>query len=224
MRRFGFLSQICLLVVLLLMPIQVLANDAAPASNGIADLAVRTSTSGLAASSRAMATGEHLSNGIDAFTSQAAAVTGDWITREAFLGISWFKLFSSLIMLLLVVVGERLIRYLADKRLKTFLERFERFEAVTRTVSAVGKPVSLFVLAYGAFWAMSPLYPHFKPEQGVNLVYLVAAKAADLVGCSSLSSNFAYEPISNDLLSVLSFNLVSIFSLITSCNIIYSFP
>jgi MscS family membrane protein len=35
---------------------------------------------------------------------------------------------------------------------------------------------------YGTYWALSPLFIHFQTPEGVNLVHLVAQKAADIAG------------------------------------------
>jgi len=130
--------------------------------------------------------GERVGQQIDKFSRSASLKIGKWIEVEIFAGITWLKLLLCLLLTFLVVMVERLIRWLINSTIRkmpaeeeTVAWRKHFFEALTR-------PLSLFIWSYGIYGALSPLYIHFVAPDGSNLVHSVAQKAADIGGTIAL--------------------------------------
>lgn len=126
--------------------------------------------------------GEKLARNIDTFEKGMSGILGKWIDAEVFLGITYLKVLLCFLVLLLVVISERIMRFFIDKRVRKRLEGIAQFEAAVSFWDALSKPLSLIILVYGSFYALSPILIQFKTADGLNFVYLVASKAADFAG------------------------------------------
>lgn len=135
-----------------------------------------------AAAKRVFGAGEKLATDIDMLEKDISRIFGKWIDAEAFYGITYLKILVCFFLLLIVVITERVIRFFIEKRLKKILEGRDRFETALSVWDALSKPLSLMILVYGSFYALSPILIGFKDISGLNPVYLVASKATDFAG------------------------------------------
>ncbi len=119
---------------------------------------------------------------LDKVAEKSSVVLGNWITAKAFNGISWLKLLTSVFILLVVLVFERVLNRLikrrlrrveAEKRVPTWFEVF---------LEALCKPLCLFIWVYGCYFAVSPLFVHFQMPFGANVPRHYAEKIADIGG------------------------------------------
>jgi MscS family membrane protein len=125
--------------------------------------------------------GEKIGKGIDKFSRSASLKIGKWIEVEIFAGITWLKLLFCLFLTFLVVLVERLIRWLVNSTIRKMPEE-ETVAWRKHFLEALTRPLSLFIWSYGIYGALSPLYIHFVAPDGSNLVHSIAQKAADIGG------------------------------------------
>jgi MscS family membrane protein len=130
--------------------------------------------------------GESIGKGIDKLSHTASSGVGNWINAKIFAEITWLKLLFCLLLIFAVVTIERMLRWLIDAGIRNIPEEAGVFSWRLYLLHAFSKPLSLFVWSYGVYGALSPLYSHFRPVEGVNLVHLVAQKAADIGGIIAL--------------------------------------
>ena len=133
-------------------------------------------------SEKIAAGGENFAKKIDSLGNGASAYVGDWIKTEAFMGITWLTIVISFLLLMLVVIAERMASYFLDRRIKKRFGIEPQYKTIVSIWDSISKPLSLFILVYGSFWSLSPILIHFKTTEGLNIVYLVASKAADFAG------------------------------------------
>ena len=126
--------------------------------------------------------GKAISQKVDGIEKKAAARFGDWVAYNVFLGISWLKLGLCAILLLLVFFVDRIVHAVIFVRLRGLAEQRNRLEWTFVFLDALSKPLSLFIWAYGVYFALSPLVPHFAASDGSNILGLVLQKAADFAG------------------------------------------
>lgn len=131
-------------------------------------------------------TGENISAGIDRFTEKASSHMGSWINTRTFSGITWLKLSFCLFLVFVVVLVERVLRWVIRARLRPIPPEEAVVPLRNLLLTASSKPLSLFVWVYGIYWALSPLFIHFQTPEGTNLVYLVARKAANVGGAFAI--------------------------------------
>lgn len=138
--------------------------------------------------------GHKLNRHIALATGTIAGITGAWITGTVFDSVTWLKLITSLALLLLVFIFERVVRYVLNNRLR---KRFVQLSGIlgmkvlTSLLDAVNKPLSLFILVYGALWSLSPVLAGFKNLEGYRAIPNIAAGAANLAGYFAIAW-FAY--------------------------------
>jgi len=130
--------------------------------------------------------GESIGKGIDKFSHSASSKIGKWIEADIFAGITWLKLLFCLILTFLVVMFERLIRWLINSVIRKIPPEKETDAWRKHFLEALTRPLSLFIWSYGIYGALSPLYIHFAAPDGSNLVHTVAQKAADIGGTIAL--------------------------------------
>ena len=130
--------------------------------------------------------GEKFGKDIERFGERASSHVGSWINAKVFAGISWLKLGFCLSLVFLVVVVERTLRWVIRAQLKRIAPDEDVATLKYLLLTALGKPLSLFIWAYGIYWALSPLFIHFQTPEGTNLVHLVAQKAADIAGAFAI--------------------------------------
>ncbi|MGD9334532.1 MAG: mechanosensitive ion channel family protein [Desulfobacterales bacterium] len=130
--------------------------------------------------------GENIGKGIDKFSRSASLKIGKWIEVDIFAGITWLKLLFCLFLIFLVVMFERLIRWLINSVIRKIPPEEETIAWRKHFLEALTRPLSLFIWSYGIYGAFSPLYIHFAALDGSNLVHTVAQKAADIGGTIAL--------------------------------------
>jgi MscS family membrane protein len=130
--------------------------------------------------------GERIGQSIDKFSDAASSKLGKWIDTEVLLGITWLKLLFCLFLTFLVVMVERLIRWLINSAIRKMPAEEEAVSWRKHFLEALTRPLSLFIWSYGIYGALSPLYIHFVAPDGSNLVHSVAQKAADIGGIIAL--------------------------------------
>ncbi len=130
--------------------------------------------------------GESIGRSIDKFSRSASFKIGNWIEVEIFAGITWLKLLFCLFLTFLVVMLERLIRWLINSTIRKMPAEEETVAWRKHFLEALTRPLSLFIWSYGIYGALSPLYIHFLASDGSNLVHSVAQKAADIGGTIAL--------------------------------------
>ncbi|MBW1743755.1 MAG: mechanosensitive ion channel, partial [Deltaproteobacteria bacterium] len=111
---------------------------------------------------------------------------GSWVGAEVFAGISWLKFGICLVLLFAVILGERIIRLIIRAQVRRIVTPEGAISWKELLLSALTKPLSLFIWAYGIYWALSPLFIHFLTAEGTNLVQLVAQKAANIAGAFAI--------------------------------------
>jgi len=130
--------------------------------------------------------GEKMSKSIDALSQKAASRLGSWVDAKVFAGISWLKLSLCFLLVFLVLLGERVIRWMIQAKVRGIAPREETALRKELLLFALARPLSLFIWAYGIYWALSPLFIHFQTADGANLVELVVKKAADIAGAFAI--------------------------------------
>ncbi len=126
--------------------------------------------------------GEALGKEIERFSEKASTHLGGWINTEVFAGITWLKFSFCLLLVFLVLAVERILRWLIRAHIRRIPSEEDAVSWRSLLLTALSKPLSLFVWVYGIYGALSPLFIHFQTPEGANLVHLVAQKAADIGG------------------------------------------
>ena len=124
--------------------------------------------------------GEKVGQQIDFFSQQASLYIGPWVNAKVVYGITWLKFILCLVLLFLVLVIERVVRLIIDRKIKLSGEIKEAKKIKALVLEAIAKPLSLFIWVYGIYIAITPLFVHFKTPDGANLVHSVAQRSADL--------------------------------------------
>ncbi len=126
--------------------------------------------------------GEAIGKGIEKIGDSAADKLGRWVTTEALYGIRWFKLIFCLTAVFLVLVVERILRFVINTKIRTIPHQEGVISWLRMFFQAAGRPLSLFIWIYGIYAALTPLFPHFRTADGANLVHAVAQRGADIAG------------------------------------------
>jgi len=124
--------------------------------------------------------GEKVGQQIDFFSEQASLYIGPWVNAKVVYGITWLKLILCLVLLFLMLLIERIVRVIIERRIKKTKEAKEVVKINHLALEAVANPLSMFIWVYGIYIAITPLFAHFKKADEVNLVHSAAQKAADL--------------------------------------------
>lgn len=107
---------------------------------------------------------------------------GSWVWTEAFYGITWFKILAVILAIALVFLVDRITRWLIRRRLRMLQDARRKQRWKELLLEAASRPLSLFIIVYGIYAAISPLFGHFdRPGQG-NTFRTTAGWATDLVG------------------------------------------
>lgn len=122
--------------------------------------------------------GKKIGTEIDHMSKNATRQFGGWINAKAFLGITWIKLMICVFLLLAIIAVERF----AHARLQSWIARnstgsFRWSVLLGRAFSA---PVSLLILLYGSYTALSPLFVHFRKTEEWRNVIDFSAKAVEI--------------------------------------------
>ena len=124
--------------------------------------------------------GEKIGTGIEKFGETASLHIGEWINAKAFAGITWLKLLVCLFLLFLVVIVERLLKAIIQKKKRSIPADEEKISWAQLFLEAIEKPLSLVIWIYGIYIALSPLLANFKAPDGTNLVHSVAQRIAGI--------------------------------------------
>ncbi len=130
--------------------------------------------------------GEKVGQQIDNFTQQASSRIGGWIDAKAFAGITWLKLILSLLLLFVVLIIERIVRLVLDRKRRKAEKEKEEKKIKYLFLETIANPLSMFIWIYGIYLVLTPLFVHFRKPDGTNLVLTIAQKAADLGGAVAI--------------------------------------
>ncbi len=125
-------------------------------------------------------TGEQLGKKVDDFTQNISSRLGGWVNVTVFADITLIKLVLCLALIFLVLIVERMGRAFLQRASKKPPLESGRVNIKEHLIVAISKPLSLFIWIYGVYFALTPLFVHFRRPDGINLVYSVAQKSADL--------------------------------------------
>jgi MscS family membrane protein len=124
--------------------------------------------------------GEKVGNQVDDFTQKTSSRFGTWVNTKAFYGITWLKLILCFLLLFIVLLIERMVRLIIDRRKKS-IEAEKEVKPIRHLIlESIDKPLSLFIWVYGIYLVLTPLFLHFRNPDGTNLVHAIAREAADL--------------------------------------------
>ncbi len=126
--------------------------------------------------------GKSIGRGIDRLEKKAGGYFGTWINARTVFGITWLKMLFCLLLIFLVVLIERVSQWFIKSKLKDVDSDDENVSWGRLFLKALSRPLSLFIWVYGIYLAVSPLFSHFKSENGDNLLQLTAQKTADIGG------------------------------------------
>lgn len=126
--------------------------------------------------------GEKIETGIEKFGEKASSHIGEWINTKAFADITWLKLGVCLFLLFIVVIVERLLKSIIQKKKRGIPQEEDSISWTKFLLEAIEKPLSLVVWIYGIYIALFPLLAHFKALDGTNLVHSVAQRIVNIGG------------------------------------------
>ncbi len=126
--------------------------------------------------------GKKVGEKLDEVAEKSSHVLGDWVTATAFNGVTWLKLILVILLLLAVLVFQRVLNHLIDRRLQRTKVEAQATTWLEVLLEALAKPLFLFVWVYGCYFALSPLFAHFDIPFGKNVLKDYAEKAADIGG------------------------------------------
>lgn len=115
-----------------------------------------------------------LEGGISRLSKSASKYAGNLIPSGNFLGISILELIIRIIILLLIVIGERTVSFTLGRQAKKLFSS-GRFRAASKIASAARRPISLFIIFFGVYGCLHPLLKYNKS------VYHIAGLTASIV-------------------------------------------
>ncbi|MCP4744986.1 MAG: mechanosensitive ion channel family protein [Desulfobacteraceae bacterium] len=130
--------------------------------------------------------GEKINHKIEGFAQTASKYFGNWISKEIFAGISLMKLVICCFLLIILIILERVIRIIVALRIKRIPVKEGEISWARLSLRALLKPLTLFIWVYGIYACLSPLYPHFKADDGSNLFLGIIKSMADIGGTIAL--------------------------------------
>lgn len=130
--------------------------------------------------------GQKMGEKIGQFETKASRQLGNWVSGKVYADISWVKLLFCLLLVLLVVIVERIARFLVQRRMNSITQEEGRISWTRLVLRAIALPLSLVIWVYGIYGALSPLFPHFQAADGSNPIHLIFQKAATLGGITAL--------------------------------------
>ena len=107
---------------------------------------------------------------------------GSWVWTEAFWGITWFKLLAVILAITLVLFLERGLSWFIKRRLRLSKDDDRELKWKLLILDAARKPLSLFIVVYGIYAALSPLFENFDRPGLRNPVRTIAGGITDLLG------------------------------------------
>lgn len=125
-------------------------------------------------------TGQKLGRKIDTFAERTSAWLGDWINAKPLMEITWLKWIFCLLLLLFTAIVERVSRGTIERYSLVDKDTEQTKSVRALVIGAFGKPLSLFIWLYGVYGAMTPLFVHFKNQDGSNFLHGMAQKATGI--------------------------------------------
>ncbi len=132
------------------------------------------------------AVGEKIGHHIDVIGKKIAAFLGPWANATPFRGITWLKLLVVLSLILVVLVFERAFRAGLDSLVRKMQSEGKPASWKGLVIRALAPPISFFILVYGIYAALSPLFKHFQARSGANIFHDVAVNLANIGGAFAL--------------------------------------
>lgn len=126
--------------------------------------------------------GNKVGEKIEQLGARASDRFGEWINTKLYFDISWLKLLFCLLLIFVVVIVERLVRFLIQRKIESLPSVEGQISWARLILRAVLRPLGLLIWVYGIYGSFSPLYSHFQSQDGSNLVHLVLQKAASVGG------------------------------------------
>lgn len=130
--------------------------------------------------------GSKVGEKIEQFADTASGRVGGWINSKVLLDISWLKLFFCLLLIFVVVIVERMVRWMIQRRMASIPQVDGKIAWSRLLYKAVMRPLSLIIWVFGIYGALSPIYVNFQAADGSNLVHLVMQKTASVGGILAL--------------------------------------
>ena len=107
---------------------------------------------------------------------------GNWINTTLIWEITWIKLLSCLLLLMLVFAAERALRFFINRWLRHSSSGSDPPSWEGLFVRGMSKPLSLFLWAYGTYGSLSPLFPHLARPGLPEKIHLSIIWATDMIG------------------------------------------
>jgi len=126
-------------------------------------------------------TGTIIGKEIEKFGEKASTRVGGWINAKVIDDITWLKLLVCLVLVIIVMLFERILRWVIEKRIVGAVEE-ERMSWKRLVLRSLTRPLSLFIWVYGIYGAITPLLIHFQQPDGSNMLQLFTQKIADIGG------------------------------------------
>jgi MscS family membrane protein len=126
--------------------------------------------------------GNKVGEKIEQLGKKASDRFGGWINGKLHFGISWIKLLFCLLLIFMVVVVERLVRFFIHRKIDAIPAVEGQISWIRLILRAVVHPLSLVIWVYGIYGSLSPLYSHFQSQDGTNLIHLMLQKIASVGG------------------------------------------
>ena len=126
--------------------------------------------------------GEAISKKIDQIEKAASRSLGEWVLAEVYPGVTWPRLVLFIVWLLLILLVDRLLRFIIGFRIQRLRKRNDARSYELTVLDALSKPLSLFIWAYGFYFSSSHLLVHMRYTYGVTRLPDLVAKGADIFG------------------------------------------
>ena len=126
--------------------------------------------------------GEEIGNRLQVMGKKVSPFLGSWIDTELFWGITGLKLGFCAFILLCVLLGERLLRYLIRRRLRQEKDLAASVNWRFIFLRGISRPLSLFIWVYGTYAALSPLFSHLEQPGLAQWMYRTIKWGTDVGG------------------------------------------
>jgi small-conductance mechanosensitive channel len=126
--------------------------------------------------------GEAIGNRLQVMGKKVSPFLGSWINTELFWGITSLKLGFCAFLLLCVLLGERLLRYLIRRRLRQEQDLAASVNWRFIFLRGISRPLSLFIWIYGTYAALSPLFSHLAQPGPAQWLYRTIKWGTDVGG------------------------------------------
>ena len=126
--------------------------------------------------------GEEIGNRLQVMGKKVSPFLGNWIDTELFWGITGFKLAFCVFILLCVLLGERVLRYLIRRRLRQEKDVAASVNWRFIFLRGISRPLSLFIWVYGTYVALSPLFSHLTQPGLAQWIHRTIKSSTDVGG------------------------------------------